>query len=344
MNGNVYCTHHQPLSTISTLSTPKMTYDMNAAIYENYGAPSVLQILQIAKPVARPGEILIKIHATAVNSGDVRLRMASPFAVRFFFGLFKPGKKVLGGVFSGVVEAVGEGDVQFKPGDEVFGATQLRFGAYAEYICLPANGAIALKPSSLSHEEAAAIPFGGTTAYHFLNKANIKPGQRVLVYGASGAVGSASVQLAKYLGAEVTAVCSTKNMEAMRSLGADHVVDYTKTDFSKTTMPYDVVYETVNKAPIADCFAAAKTGGTVILGAAMLGGMLQGLWHSKTKGKKLLVGVAEETTEAMVFLWKMAVEGRLKPLMDKTFELAQIAEAHAFVEAGHKRGNVVVRV
>jgi NADPH:quinone reductase-like Zn-dependent oxidoreductase len=220
----------------------------------------------------------------------------------------------------------------------------MRFGTYAEYISLPANGAIALKPENLSHEEAAAIPFGGTTAYHFLKKANIQPGQRVLIYGGSGAVGSAAVQLAKYFGAEVTAVCSTKNMEAMRSLGADHVVDYTKTDFSKTTMPYDVVYETVNKAPIADCFAAAKTGGTVILGAAMLGEMLQGLWHSKTKGKKLLVGVAEETTEAMVFLRKTTVEGRLKPLMDRTFELAQIAEAHAFVEAGHKRGNVVVRV
>ncbi len=317
---------------------------MNAAIYENYGAPSVLQIRQIAKPVAKPGEILVRIHATAVNSGDVRLRMASPFAVRFLFGFFKPKKKVLGDVFSGVVEAVGEGAAQFKPGDEVFGATQMRFGTYAEYTSLPAKGAIALKPGNLSHEEAAAVPFGGITACHFLKKASIKPGQRVLVYGASGAVGSAAVQLAKYFGAEVTAVCSTKNVEAMRSLGADHVVDYTKTDFSKTAMPYDIVYETVNKAPVSACFAAAKKGGTVILGAAMPGEMLQGVWYSKTKGKLMLAGVAEETAEAMAFLQKLAEEGRIKPLMDKRFDLSEIVQAHAYVEAGHKRGNVIVRV
>ncbi len=211
-------------------------------------------------------------------------------------------------------------------------------------ISLPANGAIALKPENLNHEEAAAIPFGGTTAYHFLKKANIQPGQRVLVYGASGAVGSAAVQIAKYYGAEVTAVCSTKNMAAMRSLGADQVVDYSKTDFSKTTTPYDVVYETVNKASVAACFAAAKTGGTVILGSAMLSEMLKGALHSKTKGKQMLAGVAEETTEAVTFLQKMAEKGHLKPLMDKTYDLTQIAEAHSYVEGGHKRGNVVLRV
>lgn len=321
-----------------------MTFEMNAAVYETYGAPSVLQIKQIAKPVTKPGEILIKVHATTVNSGDVRLRKATPFAVRFFFGLFKPKKQVLGGVFSGIVEAVGDGVTQFNPGDQVFGATQMRFGTYAEYLCLPANGAIAIKPENLSHEAAAAIPFGGITAYHFLKKANIQPGQRVLIYGASGAVGSAAVQIAKYFGAEVTAVCSTRNMELMRSLGADHAVDYTKTDFSKTSTPYDIIYETVNKTTVAACFAAVKPGGTVILGASMLSEMLQGLWQSKTMGKKLLAGVAEETTEAVAFLQKLALKGRMNPLIDKTYSLSKIAEAHAYVEEGHKRGNVVVRV
>ncbi len=218
---------------------------MKAAVYTQYGAPEVLQIKAIAKPVPQDNEILIKIHATAVNSADIRLRKADPFAVRFVYGLLKPKKTVLGGVLSGEIEAVGKNVRTFKVGDAVFGSAFPLFGAYAEYICLPESAPLAIKPASISHEAAAALPFGGLTAVHFLQKANIRPGQKVLIYGASGAVGSAAVQIAKSLGAEVTGVCSTANVELVKSLGADHVIDYTKTDFAKTGEQYDVVYETV---------------------------------------------------------------------------------------------------
>ncbi len=315
---------------------------MKAAVYTQYGAPEVLQVKELAKPSPKNNEILIKIHATSVTSGDCRLRKADPFAVRFIFGLFKPKKNVLGGVLSGEVEAVGENVTKFKAGDAVFGSSYPDFGAYAEYICLPENGKLALKPQNISHEEAAALPFGGMTALHFLQKANIQPGQKVLVYGASGAVGSAAVQIAKYLGAEVTGVCSTGNMEMVRSLGADHVIDYTKTDFSTTGVQYDVVYETVNKASVASCIAALKKNGTLVLGASMPKEMLQGTWASMTSAVKVISGVSDETAESVHFLKKMTEEGKMKAVVDKIFPLADIAAAHAYVDKGHKKGNVVV--
>jgi len=319
-----------------------MSVKMNAAVYENYGGPEVLQIKQIEKPSPDAHQVLIKIHATAANSGDCRLRKADPFAVRFFFGLFKPKWTVLGGVFSGEIEAVGNAVTQFAVGDLVFGSTTMTFGAYAEYLCLPETGPVALKPAGLSHPEAAVLPFGGATALHFLKKANIRPGQKVLIYGASGAVGSAAVQIAKYLGAEVTAVCGPSNLEMVRALGADQVIDYTRTNFSKIGQHFDVVYETVNKAPVAACAAVLKKGGTLILGAAMLGEMLQGSWIAMTRGLQLVAGPTTPNAEAIQFLQKMAETGRLKPIIDKQYPLAQIAEAHRYVEQGHKKGNVAV--
>lgn len=321
-----------------------MASTMKAAVYTNYGAPEVLQIKNIAKPSPKDNELLIKIHATAATSGDCRLRKADPFAVRFFFGLFKPGKPVLGGVLSGTVEAIGK-DVQgFKVGDSVFGSTTMDFGAYAEYICLPETGALAIKPANLSHEEAAALPFGGATAFQFLQKANIQPGQKVLIYGASGAIGTAAVQIAKYLGAEVTGVCGPSNVDMVRSIGADKVLDYTKTDFSKNGGQYDVVYETVNKAPVSACVAALKKGGTLILGAAMLTEMLQGTWASMTGGVKMLAGPVVPKAEGAAFMKKLAEAGKLKAVIDRTYPLSQIAEAHGHVDKGHKKGNVVVVV
>lgn len=317
---------------------------MKAAVYTRYGAPEVLQVKELAKPNPKNNEILIKIHATAVTSGDSRLRKADPFAVRFIFGLFQPKKNVLGGVLSGEVEAVGENVTKFKTGDLVFGSSYPHFGAYAEYVCLPETAPLAIKPENISHEEAAALPFGGMTAWHFLEKANVRPGQKVLIYGASGAVGSAAVQIAKYLGAEVTGVCSTGNMEMVRSLGADHVIDYTQTDFSTTGAQYDVVYETVNKAPVASCIAALSKGGTLVLGASMPAEMLQGAWASMTGGIKVISGVTLETAEAVRHLKKMTEEGKMKAVVDKIYPLTDIVAAHAYVDKGHKKGNVVIGV
>ena len=317
---------------------------MKAAVYSEYGAPEVLQVREWTKPGPKDNEILVKIHATAVNSGDCRLRKADPFAVRFFFGLFRPKIQILGGVLSGEIEAVGKNVRRFKVGDPVFGSTTMKFGAYAEYICLPESGALALKPEQLSHEEAAALPFGGVTAWHFLEKANIQPGQKVLIYGASGAVGMAAVQIAKYLGAEVTGVCSAANADAVRAFGADHVIDYAKTDFSKNGRQYDLVYETVNKAPVAACATAVKKGGMLILGAAMLKESLQGVWASISAGIKVKSGVAVPAAKHLDFLKKIAEEGKIKAVIDRKYDLEQIAEAHTYVDMGHKKGNVVIRI
>lgn len=317
---------------------------MKAAVNSRYGGPEVVSVQQVDKPAPVNREILIKILATAVNSDDSRLRKADPFAVRFFFGLFRPRKKILGGVLSGVVEAVGPGVEGFKPGDAVFGATALRFGAHAEYICLPDNAPLVGKPGHMTHEEAASLPFGGMTALHFLQKAQIQPGQRVLIYGASGAVGTAAVQIAKSLGAQVTGVCSTANVELVKSLGADEVIDYRTTDFSATGVRYDVIYETVNKASFSACVAALQPGGVLLLGAAMAGNMLRGAWASATGDKKVISSVASETLESVAALARLAEEGQLKAAIDRVFSLEQIAEAYACVDQGHKRGNVVIVV
>jgi NADPH:quinone reductase-like Zn-dependent oxidoreductase len=219
---------------------------MKAIICKQYGAPEVLQMVEIEKPSPKDNEVLIKMKATTVNSGDCRLRRADPFFVRLVFGLFKPRKQVLGMTVSGVVEQVGQGVTRFRVGDEVFGSTEMRMGAYAQYVCVPEDIALALKPADWTFEEAASVPFGTHTAWRFLKSAQIIPGQKVMIYGASGAVGSAAVQLAKHFGAEVTAVCSTSNVELVKSVGADHVLDYTRVDFSTVSERWKV-----DKTPLA---------------------------------------------------------------------------------------------
>lgn len=321
-----------------------MTSTMQAAVYTRYGAPEVLQVKSLSKPNPKDNEILVKIHASAVTSGDCRLRRADPFAVRLLFGLFKPKKNVLGGVFSGVVVSVGKNVRKFKVGDEVFGSSYPNFGAYAEFVSLPASAPLAIKPQNISHEEAAAIPFGGMTAFHFLQKANIQAGQKVLIYGASGAVGSAAVQIAKYFGAHVTGVCSTANVELVKSLGADAVIDYTQTDFTEKAGQFDVVYETVNKATVSSCVKVLKPGGLLILGASMVSEMLQGAWVSMTGNIKVLSGVIVETSEALDFLKKLLENGQYRAVIDQQFTLGDIAKAHDYVDKGHKKGNVIVRV
>lgn len=315
---------------------------MKAIVYTQYGPPGVLQLKEVEKPLPKDNEILLRVKATAVNSGDWRLRKADPFAVRLFYGLTKPKINILGSVFSGEVEKVGKDVTLFKIGDNVFGHTDMRFGAYAEYICLPENGSLALKPDRLTHTEAAVIPFGGTTALHFIKKAKIKSGQKVLINGASGAVGSIAVQLAKYFGANVTGVCSTANIDLIKSLGADKVIDYTKEDFTKTGEVYDIIFDTVNKISFSRALRSLNKNGLMILSAAGMSEMLQGFWTSKTNSKKVMTGVISHKAEDIIFLKKLVEDGKLKPVIDKTYPLEKIAEAHAYVEKGHKKGNVAI--
>ncbi len=317
---------------------------MKAAVYTQYGQPAVLRVKEVEKPIPGNNEILIRVMATAVNSGDVRLRKADPFAVRFIFGLLKPKINILGTVFSGEVDSVGKDVTNFKIGDAVFGHTDMRFGAYAEYKSMPENGSLALKPVGITHAQAAVIPFGGVTAWHFIKKANIQPGQKVLIAGASGAVGSAAVQLAKSLGAEVTAVCSTANIALVKSIGADKVIDYTKEDFTKNGEMYDVIFDTVKTIHVSRSLKSLNKNGVMILSAAGMPEMIQGLWVSKTSSKKVLTGVISHTAADIIFLKELIEAGKYKPVIDKTYPLEQIAEAHAYVEKGHKKGNVSITI
>lgn len=317
---------------------------MKAVIYTKYGSPEVLQIKEVENPLPRENELLVKIYATSVNSGDVRLRKADPWAVRLFFGLTKPKINILGGFLSGEIEAIGKNVTKFNINDKVFGATGMGLGAYAEYKCLPEDGILAIKPDNVSHQEAATICFGATAALFFLKKANIKNGQKVLVYGASGSVGTAAVQLAKYFGAEVTGVCSTSNLELVKSLGAGKVIDYTKENFAQNGEMYDVVFETVDKISFSDCIKSLKKQGTLIMGASGLLKMLQAAFTSMTSKKKIISGIISQKSEDVIFLKGLIEKGMYKPVVDRSYHLENIIEAHKYVEQGHKKGNVAITI
>lgn len=317
---------------------------MKAAVYREYGPPEVLQVKEVEKPMPKDNEILLKIKATAVNSGDWRLRKADPYAVRFIFGFRRPKIHILGTVFSGEVERVGKTVKQFKVGDFVFGHTDMSLGSYAEYKCLPENASMAIKPLTISHQEAAVIPFGGVTALHFIKKAALKPGHKVLVVGASGAVGSAAVQLAKSFGAHVTGVCSTTNVSLVKSIGADKVIDYTKEDFTRNGETYDVIFDSVNTISVSRSVKSLNKNGIMILSAAGISEMLQGLLISLTSTKKVLAGVIRHKAADIVFLKQLIEAGKYKAVIDRTYPLEQIAQAHAYVEKGHKKGNVAIDV
>ncbi len=317
---------------------------MKAIICQKYGSPDVLQLQEIEKPVPKDNEILVKIYATAVNSADWRLRKPDPIAVRLFFGFTKPKIAILGGVLAGEVEAVGKAVTRFKQGDQIYGATGMSLGCYAEYKCLPEDAPIALKPQNMSFEAAAAIPFGGMTALHFLRKANIQRGQKVLIYGASGAVGTAAVQLAKYYGAEVTGVCSNSNVEMVKSLGADMVIDYTKNDFTKTSEKYDVIFDTVGKTSFFRTKSLLNKNGFFLLCSAGVAHSLLGAGTSLLGTTKAILGVAQEKSEDLVFLKELIEAGNYTSVIDQTYPLAQVPEAHRYAEKGHKKGNVVITV
>jgi NADPH:quinone reductase-like Zn-dependent oxidoreductase len=321
---------------------------MKAAVYEKYGPPEVVELRDVAKPTPKANEILIKIHATTVNSGDWRVRsMDVPtgfgLLARLALGITKPRQPILGAELAGVVEAIGTRVTQFKVGDPVFALT-ISMGCHAEYRCLREDAAVALKPANVSFDEAAALSFGGATALSFLRQGQVTRGEKVLVNGASGAVGVAAVQLAKHFGAHVTGVCSGANAELVRSLGADAVVDYTTTDFTKTGETYDVVVDTAGTAPFARSKASLKPGGRLLQILGGLPDLLRAPWLALTSDKKVIGGTAPERADDLRFLAELASKGEYKPVIDRRYPLEQIVEAHRYVDTGRKKGSVVITV
>jgi len=322
---------------------------MKAIVATKYGAPEVLELRDVAKPVPTDHEVLVKVHATTVTAGDSRVRSFTVprsfwLPARLTLGLTKPKKAIPGMVIVGEVEAVGKEVKRFKPGDQLYAYDITRLQAYAEYACIAEDSAVALKPTTVSYEAAAALPFGGVTALYFLKKGNIQPGQSVLIYGASGSVGTAAVQLAKHFGAEVTAVCSTANIALVKSLGADHVIDYTKEDFTKNGMTYNIIFDTVGKSSLAGSVSALKDGGIYLQAVAGPSQLIQMRWAAMRSGKTLIGGTAYPTTETLMTLKELVEAGKIKPVIDRCYPLEQMVEAHRYVDQGHKKGNVVITV
>jgi len=325
---------------------------MKAIVYTKYGPPDVLQLKEVAKPIPKDNEVLVKIYATLVTAEDPRARSGTAppllwLLARTITGLIRPKNPILGGILAGEIESVGKDVKRFKEGDQVFGISLKDAGAYAEYRCLHEEKVLAIKPANMTYEEAIAA-IGAITALPFLrDKGNIQSGQKVLINGASGSVGTAAVQVAKYYGAEVTGVCSTTNLELVKSLGADKVIDYTKEDFTKTGQTYDIIFDTVGKSSFSHCKSSLKQRGVYLTTVLSLVDLLQVLWTSRVGSKKAKVAFAglrpaSEMTKDLIFIRELMEAGKLKPVIDRTYPLEQIVEAHRYVEKGHKKGNVVI--
>jgi NADPH:quinone reductase-like Zn-dependent oxidoreductase len=322
---------------------------MKAVVYTKYGPPEVLQLKEVEKPTPKDNEVLVRVHATTVTVADARLRSFTVpplfwLPARIVIGFTKPKNHILGLELAGEIESVGKDVKSFKKGDKIFGSVGFGSGAYVEYKCIPETGLVATKPANMSYEEAAAVPFGGITALHFLRKAKIQEGQKVLIYGASGCVGTFAVQLAKYFGAEVTGVCSTTNLELVKSLGADKVIDYTKEDFTKSGQTYDVIFETVGKSSFSRGIRSLKKRGFYLADITGLSSIIGKLWLSFTSSKKVILGMARANVEDLNFLKELIEAGKIKSVIDRSYPLEQIVEAHRYVDQGHKKGSVVITI
>ena len=323
---------------------------MKAIVQTKYGSPDVLQVKEVEKPNPKDNEVLIRIYAATVNATDPTFRKGEPFISRFFTGLRRPRNPIPGTELAGEIEAVGKDVKRYKEGDQVFASTGTQYGAHAEYICLPEDGPLAIKPANMNYGEAAAVCDGAFGALNFLRDAgNIQSGQEVLINGASGSVGTFGVQLAKYFGTEVTGVCSTTNLEMVKSLGADKVIDYTKEDFTKTGQTYDIIFDAVAKSSFSSCKDALKQGGVYIFTGPAPANLLHMLWTKMFGSKKALMTApgmrsSSEKTRDLLFLKELIEAGKIKSVMDRIYPFEQIAEAHRYVETGHKKGNVVVTV
>lgn len=324
---------------------------MKAIVYTQYGSADVLHLQEVEKPTPKDNEVLIQVHATSVTAGDCNARgftFVPPgfgFLSRLMFGLRKPNQPILGVELAGEIVEVGKEVRRFKKGDPVFGISQ-KYGAYAEYICMAEDASLALKPANITYAEAASIPFGANTALYFLRDvAKLQPGQKILIIGASGCTGVYAVQLAKYYGAEVTGVCSTRNLELVRTLGAEHVIDYTREDFTQNGQIYDVILDMVpGKSSFARYQSSLQPNGLYLAGAGGLESFAQMAWTGLTGGKKVMAGMAPDRVEDLVFLKELLESGKLKPVIDRRYPLEQTAEAHRYADTGRKRGSVVITV
>ncbi len=321
-------------------------HNMKAAIYEKYGSPDVLKITNVEKPTPKDNEVLVRVYATTVNRTDCAMLSAKPFIMRFFTGLLKPNKPIAGTDFAGKIETVGKDVTSLKVGDKVFGFNDSGLSSHAEYMTLSEDKAIATLPNNLTYEEAAASMEGAHYAYNMINKVNLKTGQKVLVNGATGAIGSAAVQLLKYYGANVAAVCNTKNMELVKSIGADVVIDYTKDDFTKSNETYHFVFDAVGKSSFAKCKPLLEPGGVYI--SSELGAIAQNLFLPIITpiigNKKVIFPIPTNCRRSVLFIKKLIEEVKFKAVIDRKYSLEEIAEAYRYVEKGEKTGNVVITV